>query len=141
GGADEYAQLALCTEVVQGVVTSGQFMPMLMPLYLPDLLAARLQLVFGRTAVAAAAATAATAAVTATPASALTVRDNDGDERADATATAADGEPPPPNGAPAEGDRHRRSPPPAAITSEGKTDTASSAAHSPLSMMPPLRAM
>ncbi|CAN0543150.1 unnamed protein product, partial [Ectocarpus sp. 8 AP-2014] len=56
-GADAYAQLALCTEVVQGVVTSGQFMPMLMPLYLPDLLAARLQLVFGRTAVATAAAT------------------------------------------------------------------------------------
>ncbi|CAM9440147.1 unnamed protein product [Ectocarpus sp. 12 AP-2014] len=119
GGADAYAQLALCTEVVQGVVTSGQFMPMLMPLYLPDLLAARLQLVFGRTTVAAAAATAATAAVIATPASALTVRDNDGDDRAAATATAADGEPPPPNGAPAEGDRHCRSPPPAAVTNAG----------------------
>ncbi|CAM9501497.1 unnamed protein product [Ectocarpus sp. 6 AP-2014] len=119
GGADAYAQLALCTEVVQGVVTSGQFMPMLMPLYLPDLLAARLQLVFGRTAVPTAAATAATAAVTAIPASALTVRDNDGDERAGATATIADGEPPPPNGAPAGGDRHRRSPPPAAVTNAG----------------------
>lgn len=140
-GADADAQLALCTEVVQGVVTSGQFMPMLMPLYLPDLLAARLQLVFGRTAVATAAATAATAAVTATPASALTVRDNDGDERAAATAAAADGEPPPPNGASAEGDRHRCSPPPAAVRSEGKNDAAAAAAHSPLSMMPPLRAM
>ncbi|CAM9364720.1 unnamed protein product [Ectocarpus sp. 4 AP-2014] len=118
-GADAYAQLALCTEVIQGVVTSGQFMPMLMPLYLPDLLAARLQLVFGRTAVATAAATAATAAVTATPTSALTVRDNDGGERAAATATAADGEPPTPSGAPPEGDRHRRSLPPAAVTNAG----------------------
>lgn len=127
------------------MVTSGQFMPMLMPLYLPDLLAARLQLVFGRTAVATASATSAAAAVTATPASTLTVRDNNGDERAAAaTATAADGKPPPPNGTPAEGDRHRRSPPPAAVMSEGTTGTAAAAAaaaHSPLSMMPPLRTM
>lgn len=41
-----HAQLAVCTEVIQGVVTTEQFMPMLMPLYLPDLLAARLQLVY-----------------------------------------------------------------------------------------------
>ncbi|CAN0276322.1 unnamed protein product, partial [Laminaria digitata] len=46
---------------VGGVVTTAQFMPMLMPLYLPDLLAARMQLVYGRTA--AAVATAATSTV------------------------------------------------------------------------------
>ncbi|CAM9321573.1 unnamed protein product [Ectocarpus fasciculatus] len=117
-GADPYAQLALCTEVVQGVVTSGQFMPMLMPLYLPDLLAARLQLVFGRTAVATVAATTtAGAAATATPASTLTVRDNDDDKRA--AAAAVDGKPPPPIDTPAEGDGHRRSPPLEAVTNAG----------------------
>lgn len=35
---------------------TGQFMPMLLPLYLPDLLAARLQLVYGRTVTATATA-------------------------------------------------------------------------------------
>lgn len=59
-------QLELCASVIEGVVTTEQFMPMLLPLYLPDLLAARLQLVYGRTATAAAAAaTAATAAAAA----------------------------------------------------------------------------
>lgn len=43
-------QLAVCTDVIQEVVTAEQFVPMLMPLYLPDLLAARLQLVYGNTA-------------------------------------------------------------------------------------------
>lgn len=47
------ARLAMCADVVQDVVFTQQFMPMLMPLYLPDLLAARLQLVYGRDAGAA----------------------------------------------------------------------------------------
>ena len=64
-----YAQLALCASVIEGVVTTGQFMPMLLPLYLPDLLAARLQLVYGQIAAAAAAATAvAVAAASPLPA-------------------------------------------------------------------------
>lgn len=68
GGVGEQAaraQLALCTGVIQGVVMTGQFMPMLMPLYLPDLLAARLQLVYGHAAVSAATAAAAAASATA----------------------------------------------------------------------------
>lgn len=50
--AQAHAQLTVCTGVIQGVVTTDQFMPMLMPLYLSDLLAARLQLVYGQTATA-----------------------------------------------------------------------------------------
>ena len=68
GGGGErsaYAQLALCASIVEGVIMTGQFMPMLLPLYLPDLLAARLQLVYGRAVVVAAAAAAAAAAATA----------------------------------------------------------------------------
>lgn len=41
-------RLAMCADAIQGVVFTQQFMPMLMPLYLPDLLAARLQLAYGR---------------------------------------------------------------------------------------------
>lgn len=43
-------QLAQCADVIQRVVTTEQFMPMLLPLYLPDLLAAMLQLAYGRDA-------------------------------------------------------------------------------------------
>eukprot|EP00752_Nemacystus_decipiens_P002917 g2714.t1 len=85
GERSAYAQLALCASVIEGVVTTGQFMPMLLPLYLPDLLAARLQLVYGRTASAAAAAAAvaatATAAAAAPPA-------NDVDDTKDNAAAA-----------------------------------------------------
>lgn len=56
GGGRAAARLAMCADVVQDVVFTQQFMPMLMPLYLPDLLAARLQLVYGRGAEAAIAA-------------------------------------------------------------------------------------
>ena len=48
GAGRARAQLALCVGAIQGVVTTEQFQPMLLPLYLPDLLAARLQLVYGR---------------------------------------------------------------------------------------------
>lgn len=73
GGAQEraqahahaHAQLAVCTGVIQGVVSTDQFMPMLMPLYLPDLLAARLQLVYGRAATAISSTTTTSAAAAA----------------------------------------------------------------------------
>lgn len=78
GGAQEraqaqaHAQLAVCTGVIQGVVTTDQFMPMLMPLYLPDLLAARLQLVYGWAATAlGTTTTAAIAASTTTDSTSL----------------------------------------------------------------------
>ncbi|CAN0240906.1 unnamed protein product [Pylaiella littoralis] len=88
-------QLALCTAVIQGVVTTEQFLPMLMPLYLPDLLAARLQLVYGRAATAAAAAATAAAAADTTP----TARDSNknvqskaaADCRSPSAASAGDG--------------------------------------------------
>lgn len=41
-------QLASCTNAIQGIVFTPQFIPMLMPLYLPDLLAAKLQLAYRR---------------------------------------------------------------------------------------------
>lgn len=50
GAAGKRDQLAQCADVIQRVVTTEQFMPMLLPLYLPDLLAARLQLTYGRDA-------------------------------------------------------------------------------------------
>ncbi|CAM9425820.1 unnamed protein product, partial [Choristocarpus tenellus] len=46
---EKLRQLSLCADAVQGVVMSDQFMPMLLPHYLPDILAARLQLAFGTT--------------------------------------------------------------------------------------------
>lgn len=41
-------QLVACADVIHGVVFAEQFMPMLLPHYLPDLLAARLQLAYGQ---------------------------------------------------------------------------------------------
>lgn len=74
GGAQRaHEQLALCADVVQGVVMTEQFMPMLMPLYLPDVLAARLQLAYGRIASASVPAPAAPAAESST-------RDDDVDD-------------------------------------------------------------
>lgn len=47
-GKDAREQLRMCAAVIQGVIFTQQFMPMLMPLYIPDILAARLQLAYGR---------------------------------------------------------------------------------------------
>ncbi|CAM9294735.1 unnamed protein product [Scytosiphon promiscuus] len=133
------AQLALCTGVIQGVVMTGQFMPMLMPLYLPDLLAARLQLVYGQAAVAcarAAAAAAAAAAASANTTSSPALPHTGGEDvpKTQATAT-ADCRPP----APLPGDRDP-SPAVPATTANGSSRTATGSVSPPL-LMSALRAV